>query len=135
MAVFLSRLAFAFAAVLIASVVFMGGLAFVCYAVFLYFATLMPAWLAAVATAALLVSLAVVVLLIGRSLASAGIRAGTEALPFWKSRRSIEELLGFDIAQLAAKSPFAATGIAFLLGLLFGVSPRLRQAASDLLKR
>lgn len=135
MAVFLSRLAFAFAALLIASVVFIGALGFVCYAVFLYFATLMPAWLAAVATAVTLVTLAVVVLLIGRSLASAGIRAGTKALPFWKSRESLEAMLGLDLAALATKSPFATTGIAFLLGLLFGVSPRLRQAAADLLKR
>jgi hypothetical protein len=135
MAIFLSRLAFAFAALLIASVVFIGALGFVCYAVFLYLATLMPEWLAAIATALVLVIFAMVVLLIGRSFASAGVRAGTSALPFSKSRESLEALLGLDLAALAARSPFATTGVAFLLGLLFGFSPRLRQAAADLLKR
>ena len=135
MALFLSRLAFAFAALLIATVVFVGALVFVCYAVFLYLSTLTAAWLAAVGTALLLIVFAVVVLLIGRGMASAGIRAGANALPFWKSRESIETLLGINLAAMASKSPFATTGIAFLLGLLFGVSPKLRQAATDLLRR
>lgn len=132
MAVFLSRLAFAFAALLIATVAFIGAVAFLVYAVFLAFALWMSPPLAAIATAGVLIVFAVIVLLIGRALVSMRGRArDSDAL----TGDALGALLGFDVAALASKSPFISTGVALLIGLLFGISPRLRRAAAEFLRR
>jgi hypothetical protein len=134
MPLFLTRLAFAIATLLIASVVFVGASAFLCYAVFLFLAHWMPPAFAALATALVLTLFACVVLFIGRGLMPNGrlrARNGEGA----RSGETLETLLGADIAAYAAKSPFATTGIAFLVGLVFGFSPRLRRVAAELLRR
>jgi hypothetical protein len=132
MRAFLSRLAFAFAALLIASAVFVGACGFLCYAIFLYLAELMPPALAALATAGALIALAVVVLFIGRGLGG-GRRSRRRANPEVRLVELLEAFLGADLAATALRSPYAATGIAFFVGLLFGVSPRLRRIAAELL--
>jgi len=134
MAVFLTRLAFAFAALLIASVAFIGAVAFICYAAFLALALYMQAPVAAILTAVLLILFAVIILLIGRSAVTARRRTATSRAPN-STVEALEGLLGLDIADLASKNPYKTTGIAFLIGLLFGFSPGLRRAAGELLRR
>ena len=136
MAAFLSRLAFAFAALLIATVAVIGAVAFLCYAIFLLFAMYLPPPIAAVGAAASLVLFAVIALLAGRS----AVRTRTKKRPKDSPNpgfvlEAIEALFGVDIPDLATKNPYQTTGVAFLLGILFGISPGLRRAASDLLRR
>jgi len=134
MAIFLTRLAFAFAALLIASVAFIGAVAFLCYAAFLALALYMPSPVAAMMTAVLLILFAVIILLIGRTAVTARRRAHASRAPN-STVEALEGLLGLDIGDLAAKNPYKTTGIAFLIGLLFGFSPGLRRAAGELLRR
>jgi hypothetical protein len=134
MAVFLTRLAIAFAALLIASVAFIGAVAFLCYAAFLGLALFMPPPVAAIMTAVLLILFAVIILLLGRGLIGARRRRRADRVPN-AGIDAIETLLGLDLAELATKNPYKTTGVAFLIGLLFGVSPGLRRAAADLLRR
>lgn len=136
MAAFLSRLAFAFAALLIATVAVIGAVAFLCYAIFLLFAMYMPPPIAAVAAAVSLVLFAIIALLAGRS----AVRTRRKKRPKESPSpgyviEAIEALFGVDIPDLATKNPYQTTGVAFLLGILFGISPGLRRAASDLLRR
>lgn len=136
MAAFLSRLAFAFAALLIATIAVVGAVAFLCYAIFLLMAMYMPPPIAAVAAAVSLVLFAIIVLLAGRS----AIRTRRKKHPKDSPHpgyviEAIEALFGLDIPDLASKNPYQTTGVAFLLGILFGISPGLRRAASDLLRR
>jgi len=137
MAAFLSRLAFAFAALVIATVAVIGAIGFLCYAVFLLFALYMSPPIAAVLAAVSLVLFAIVVLLAGRSAVKARKRKRPPGTPPSAGYvlDAIEALFGVDIPDLAAKNPYQTTGAAFLLGILFGISPGLRRAASDLLKR
>jgi len=131
MAAFLSRLAFAFAAVLIATVAVIGAVAFLFYAVYLAFAFYMSAPLAALATAALLIIFAIIVLLIARGFVSSrGHKPNIEK----RVGETLESILGFDVGAVASRSPFTATAIALLVGILFGVSPRLRRAATEFLR-
>jgi hypothetical protein len=134
MPIFLTRVAFAVAALLIASAVFVGASAFLCYAVFLFLAGVMPPAVAALVTALVLLLFSAAVLFIGRGIAANGrrrARLSNGARP----GEPLEALLGADLAAYAAKSPFATTGIAFLVGIAFGISPRLRRVAADLLRR
>jgi len=136
MAAFLSRLAFAFAAVLIATIAVVGAVAFLCYAVFLLMAMYMPPPVAAVAAAASLVLFAIIVLLAGRSAIKTRRRKRPKDSPNpGYVLEAIEALFGVDIPDLASKNPYQTTGVAFLLGILFGISPGLRRAASDLLRK
>jgi hypothetical protein len=134
MPIFLTRLAFAVAALLIATAVFIAASAFLCYAVFLFLANVMPPASAALVTALVLLLFAAAVLFIGRGIASNGrrrMRANNGAL----GAEPLEMLLGADLAAHAAKRPFATTGIAFLVGIALGISPRLRRVAAELLRR
>jgi hypothetical protein len=135
MPIFLTRLAFAIATLLIASAVFVGASAFLCYAVFLFLAQWVPPAFAALATALVLLAFACVVLFIGRGLVPNGRLRARNGDGAPASSETLEALLGADIAAYAAKSPFATTGIAFLVGLIFGFSPRLRRVAAELLRR
>jgi hypothetical protein len=137
MAAFLSRLAFAFAAVLIATIAVIGAVAFLCYAVFLLLAMYMPPPIAAVAAAVTLVLFAVIALLAGRSAVRTRRRKRPRDVPHPGGFviEAIEALFGLDIPDLASKNPYQTTGVAFLLGILFGISPGLRRAASDFLRR
>jgi hypothetical protein len=134
MPIFLTRLAFAVAALLIASAVFIGASAFLCYSVFLALAGVMPPALAAFVTGLVLILFAGVVLFIGRGFAPNG-RWRPQVRNGARPGEPLEALLGADLAAYAAKSPFATTGIAFLIGIAFGISPRLRRVAADLLRR
>jgi hypothetical protein len=118
---------------LIASAVFIGASAFLCYAVFLFLANIMPPAPAALVTALVLLLFAAVVLFIGRGIASNG-RRRTQANGALGAE-PLELLLGADLAAHAAKRPFATTGIAFLVGIALGISPRLRRVAAELLRR
>jgi hypothetical protein len=133
MPIFLTRLAFAVAALLIASAVFIGASAFLCYAVFLFLANVMPPAPAALVTALVLLLFAAAVLFIGRGITSNG-RRRTQANGALGAE-PLEMLLGADLAAHAAKRPFATTGIAFLVGIALGISPRLRRVAAELLRR
>lgn len=137
MAKMLTRLAFALAAILIASVAFAGALAFLFYALYLFFVTLISPPLAALATAGFLIVFALLVLLVGRGLAS--IAWSGERKPRESEEGGAEHpltgLLGREIGGLAAKNPFIAVGVALGAGLLLGVSPGLRKIILDFFKR
>jgi len=128
---FLTRLAFAIATMLIASAIFVAAAAFLCFAVFLFLTHFMPAPFAALVTALLLIVFALVVLLLGRLFMPNGRRAARSGAV---QPDLIEALLGAEIAGYASRSPFATTGIAFLIGIVFGFSPRLRHVVAELLR-
>ena len=133
MARFLSRLAFALAAVLIAAVAFVGAVSYLFYALFLLFVTMMVPWLAGLATAGVLVVFALIVLLIGRGMASTAVpkkpaSSSGEPHPF-------THILGSEFGGMAARNPLLAVGAALLAGLAMGVSPALRHGFFDLFRR
>jgi hypothetical protein len=129
---FLSRLAFALAAVLIAAVAFIGAVSYLFYALFLLFTTMMVAWLAGLATAGVLIVFAFIVLLIGRGMASSAVpkkpAASSEPHPF-------THFLGSELGGMAAKNPIVAVAAALVAGLVLGVSPALRHGIFDLFRR
>jgi hypothetical protein len=135
MAVFLTRLAVAFAALVIASVAFVGALGFLCYSIFLAFALVMPGFLAAIATTVFLIAFAVMVLMFARNFITARQRPRRQQPIRPPGIVELEALLGIDLTDYAQKNPYLATGIAFLVGILFGVSPGLRRAAGDILRQ
>src|SRR5215472_2213210 len=115
MARFLSRLAFALAAVLIAAVAFVGAVSYLFYALFLLFVTMMVPWLAGLATSGVLVVFALIVLLIGRGMASTAVpkkpaASSGEPHPF-------THILGSEFGGMAARNPLLAVGAALLAGL------------------
>jgi hypothetical protein len=132
MARFISRLAFAFAAVLIATVAFGIAVSYLFYALFLLFATKMAPWLAGLATAGVLIVFALIVLLIGRGMASTAMpkkpAASKEPHPF-------THILGSELGGLAAKNPIVAVAAALVAGVALGVSPALRHGIFDLFRR
>lgn len=126
---FLTRLAFATAVLMIASALFVGAAAFLCVALFLFLSHAMPLPFAALVTGLALILFALLILLIARGLAQNGrSRAGAPEAGL------IEALLGAEIAAYATRSPFATTGIAFLVGLVFGFNPGLRRSLAQLLR-
>src|SRR5580704_13608024 len=129
MAVFLTRLAVAFAALVIASVAFVGALGFLCYSIFLAFAIVLPGFLAAIATTVFLIAFAVMVLMFARSFIMARQRPRKTNEPPIRPPgiEQLEAYLGVDLTAYAMRNPYMATGVAFLVGILFGVSPGLRR--------
>ncbi len=137
MAKMLTRLAFALAAVLIASVAFVGAVTFLFYALYLYFVTLISPPLAALATSGFLVVFALLVLLVGRGMAAIAWSDSSERKKReeGESEHPLTGVLGREIGGLAAKNPFIAVGVALGAGLLLGVSPGLRKTFFDFFKR
>ena len=131
MAKFLTRLAFGFAAVLIASVAFIAAVSFLFYALYLFFATLMDPPLAALATSGVLIVFAMVVLLIGRGLAGFG---GGKPREDKAHEHPLTGLLGRELGSFALTNPVLAVGAALVVGVLVGFSPRLRGVAAEMLK-
>lgn len=129
---FLVRLAFAIAILLVAGASFVAASVFLCFAIFLFLAHMMAPPFAALVTALALLFFAIVILVIARFVAPIG-RRPKRISPSQQSEL-LEALLGAELAARAAKSPFAATGIAFLAGLAFGFSPALRQILVDILR-
>jgi hypothetical protein len=132
MANFIARMAFALAILLMASAAFIGASIFLCVAVFLFLTHVVPPPFAALLTALFLIIFAVIALVIARMLLPSGrlARSAAGAAP----AELLEALLGAELAGAASKSPFATTGIAFLVGILLGISPRLRRAAADIIR-
>lgn len=131
MARFLTRLAFAFAAVLIAAVAFIGAVSYLFYALFLFFETKMNAPLAGLATAGVLVVFALIVLLIGRGMAASSVpKKAPESEP-----HPFTHLLGGELGSMAAKNPVLAVAAALAAGLVLGVSPAMRRGVFDLFRR
>jgi hypothetical protein len=128
---FLTRLAFAIAVLMIASALFVGAAAFLCFALFLFLTHAMPLPFAALVTGLALILFALLILLVARGLAPNG-RLATQAGA--TQAGLIEALLGAEIAAYATRSPFATTGIAFLVGLVFGFNPGLRRSLAQLLR-
>ena len=129
---FLTRLAFAIAVLMIASALFVGAAAFLCFALFLFLTHAMPLPFAALVTGLALILFALLILLVARGLAPNGRLAATRnGAP---QAGLIEALLGAEIAAYAARSPFATTGVAFFIGIVFGFSPRLRHVVAELLR-
>jgi len=129
---FLTRLAFAIAVLMIASALFVGAAAFLCFALFLFLTHAMPLPFAALVTGLALILFALLILLVARGLAPNGRLAATQAGA--TQAGLIEALLGAEIAAYATRSPFATTGIAFLVGLVFGFNPGLRRSLAQLLR-
>jgi hypothetical protein len=136
MITFITRLAIAFAALLIASVAFIGAICFLCYSVFLGFVSFIPGPLAAVATTVFLILFAMLILFMAaRTMMRAAKPRTPEGATTNIAVETIQAMTGIDLADLATKNPYMATGLAFFVGLLFGVSPNLRRAAGDVLRR
>jgi len=128
---FLTRLAFAIAVLMIASALFVGAAAFLCFALFLFLTHAMPLPFAALVTGLALILFALLILLVARGLAPNG-RLATQAGA--SQAGLIEALLGAEIAAYATRSPFATTGISFLVGLVLGFNPGLRRSLAQLLR-
>ena len=134
MSTFLARLAIAIVSLLAAGVAFIAAVSYLFYAAFLYFATLMSPALASAATAGVLVGFAVFILLLAR-VVSALMRRRPRTAAGRRAAEQLEALLGVELATYAARNPFIATGIAFAVGIAMGISPKLRRAAADILRR
>jgi hypothetical protein len=130
MAIFLTRLAFGFAAVLIASVAFIAAVSFLFYALYLFFATLMDPPLAALSTAGVLIVFAMMVLLIGRGLSGVGGKPREDKA----AEHPLTGVLGRELGSFALTNPIVAVGAALVVGVIVGVSPRLRSVAAEMLK-
>ena len=139
MARFLTRLAFALAAILIASIAFIGAVVFLFDALYLYFVTMLEPWVAALATCGVLIVFALLVLVIGGGLARsswpASSRRARESGDAKYAGDPLFQLLGREIGGLATQSPYLAIGAALLAGVVFGMSPRLRGILADLFRR
>ncbi len=132
MAKFLTRLAFGFAAVLIASVAFIAAVSFLFYAIFLFFATLMTGPLAALSTSGVLIAFALLVLLVGRGLA--GIGSAAKPTGGQSGEHPLTGVLGRELGGIVLSNPILAVGAALVVGLLVGFSPGLRGIAAEMLK-
>ena len=130
MAKFLTRLAFGFAAVLIASVAFIAAVSFLFYALFLFFATLMDGPLAALSTSGVLIVFALIVLLIGRGLAGMGGKPRNEQT----QEHPLAGVLGRELGSFALTNPIITVGAALVIGVIAGVSPRLRGIFAEMIK-
>jgi hypothetical protein len=138
MARFLTRLAIAMAGILIASVAFIGAVWFLCDAIFLAYETQMSPPLAALAAAGTLAILGIFVLLCSRVIVALHRRAQRR-----RDRDAVEKVLteiltglfGAEFASLATKNPQMTLGIALILGVALGFSPKLREAILALLRR
>src|SRR5215469_5726032 len=99
MVTFITRLAVAFAALVIASVAFIGVICFLCYSVFLGFAEFMPGPLAAIAAALFLFAFALLVLFAAARFMTRAAKPRTpEGAPTNIAVETIQALSGIDLA-------------------------------------
>jgi hypothetical protein len=129
---FLTRLAFAIVSIMIAMVAMIGAVVFLFYAAFLEFETYVSPPLAALLTTLVLVLFALVALLIGRGLSS-GYRRSRRGET--DTAHAFTSFFGTELGAMANRNPYLTIGGALALGLAFGLSPRFRKIAHELLRR
>ncbi len=129
---FLTRLAINSAALLIASAGGCVALIFLVIAFYLLLAGVMAPWLAALATAGIALLFCIVVLLIARLMARAVAPAPVEARGAGPTAE-LGALLGRHAREFVETNSWAALAGLLVVGVLLGISPRLRSLVWKLL--
>jgi hypothetical protein len=120
------------AALLLAAIIALAGIGFLCLALYLaLFQYLLPP-MAALATAGVLLVLAALIFLAGRA-ASAITRSRRRSRDESLSTAALGELFGHEFSTHAAAHPHATLFASLLAGFTVGASPSLRHFLRDLL--
>lgn len=133
-----ARIAIMAAGLLVALVGVAGAAIFVCVALYAFLLTMLPAYLAALATAGVLLLLSLIVLAIGAKAAKTRRRSKrTGARPGLSAGilgAELGKMLGEDAQAFVAKKPLVTLLLAVAGGFIVGVSPRLRALLLNILK-
>jgi hypothetical protein len=125
-------------AVVIATVVSLIAVAFFVLALFLFLAELMMSPpLAALATGGIILLVAVLIVVIGRAIASPkrAIKKRVDELGSAQSAAALGSLFGRKLHSYATSNKSAAALAALILGVAVGYSPKLRNFLLDLLRK
>lgn len=132
------RIAIMAAALLLAAVGIVAAAVFLCMALYAYFLTLLPAPLAALASALLVFLLSLLMILLGSMVSNLvtgrGRRARAKAGPAHVIGAEMGRLLGEDAQAFIAKKPILALLLALIGGFAVGANPKLRSILQALLK-
>jgi hypothetical protein len=130
----ITRVAITVAALLLAAIIALAGIGFLCFALYLALLQYLLPPMAALATAGAMFVLAVLIFLVGRAMsamAKSRRRSRDESL----STAALGELLGHEFSTHAAAHPHTTLFASLLAGFAVGASPDLRHFLRDLVSK